>query len=103
MRGGRTLASRFKWTLRSLLKRPQVLACLPASRSMAWDDWLMQGFERADRQLLDAEMLAGHLDPGGSGFAFLAAPRAGVFPDAEYASLLAPPGVCRSSLPASRM
>ena len=53
----------------------------------------MQGFERADRQLLDAEMLAGHLVAEGSMFAFLAAHRAEVFPDADYADLFAPPGV----------
>jgi hypothetical protein len=63
----------------------------------------MQGVERADRQLLDAEMLAGHLVPQGSMFAFLAAHRAGVFPDAGYADLFAPPGVGRPSLPATRM
>ncbi len=63
----------------------------------------MQGFERADRQLLDAEMLAGHLVPEGSVFAFLAAHRAEVFPDADYADLFAPPGVGRPSLPATRM
>ena len=63
----------------------------------------MQGYERADRQLLDAEMLAGHLVPAGSMFAFLAAHRAGVFPDADYADLFAPPGVGRPSLPATQM
>jgi hypothetical protein len=63
----------------------------------------MQGFERADRQLLDAEMLAGHLVPEGSMFAFLAGHRAEVFPDADYADLFAPPGVGRPSLPATRM
>jgi len=63
----------------------------------------MQGFERADRQFLDAEMLAGHLVPGSSMFAFLAAHRAEVFPDADYADLFAPPGVGRPSLPATRM
>lgn len=31
----------------------------------------MQGYERADRQLLDAAALAGHLVPAGSMFAFL--------------------------------
>jgi IS5 family transposase len=36
-------------------------------------------------------------------FAFLAADRAGVFPDADYADLFAPPGVGRPSLPATRM
>ena len=63
----------------------------------------MQGFERADRQLLDAEMLAGHLVPAGGMFAFLAAHRAEVFPDADYADLFAPPGVGRPSLPATQM
>ncbi len=63
----------------------------------------MQGKERADRQLLDAQMLAGHLVPAGSMFAFLAAHRAEVFPDADYADLFAPPGVGRPSLPATRM
>src|SRR6266568_1821053 len=63
----------------------------------------MQGFERADRQLLDAEMLAGHLVPQNSMFAFLAAHRAEVFPDAGYADLFAPPGFGRPSLPATRM
>ena len=54
----------------------------------------MQGFERADRQLLDAAALAGHLIPGGSMFAFLASHRAEVFPDAEYAgTCFPPPGV----------
>src|SRR3974377_933507 len=61
----------------------------------------MQGFERADRQLLDAEALAGHLVPAGSMFAFLAAHRAEVFPDADYADLFAAFG--RPSLPATRM
>jgi hypothetical protein len=70
---------------------------------MTWDDCLMQGFERADRQLLDAEMLAGHLIPENSMFAFLATHRAEVFPDADYADLFAPPGVGRPSLPATRM
>ena len=63
----------------------------------------MQGFERADRQLLDAAALAGHLVPAGSMFAFLAAHRAGVFPDQDYADLFSPPGVGRPSLPATQM
>src|SRR5258707_2124440 len=79
------------------------MACLPAPRSTAWDNGLMQGFERMDRALTDAEMLAGHLVPAGSMFAFLAAHRGGVFPDAGYAALFAPPGVGRPSLPATRM
>jgi IS5 family transposase len=63
----------------------------------------MQGFERMDRQLLDAAALAGHLIPAGSMFAFLAAHRAEVFPDADYADLFAPPGMGRPSLPATQM
>ena len=61
----------------------------------------MQGFERMDRELTDAEMLAGHLVPAGSMFAFLAAHRAEVFPDADYADLFAAFGL--PSLPAIRM
>jgi Transposase domain (DUF772)/Transposase DDE domain len=63
----------------------------------------MQGFERADRQLLDAAALAGQLVPAGGVFGFLAAHRAEVFPDADYADLFAPPGVGRPSIPATRM
>src|SRR5262249_39819096 len=63
----------------------------------------MQGFERADRQLLDAAVLAGHLVPAGSMVAFLAAHRAEVFPDADYADLFALPGTGRPSLPATQM
>jgi hypothetical protein len=63
----------------------------------------MQGFERADRQPLDAGELAGHLIPAGSMFAFLAAHRAEVFRDADYADLFAPPGLGRPSLPATQM
>jgi len=63
----------------------------------------MQGFERTDGQPLDAAALAGHLIPAGSMFAFLAAHRAEVFPDADYADLFAPPGVGRPSLPAAQM
>jgi hypothetical protein len=61
----------------------------------------MQGFERMDGELLDTAV--GHLVPAGSMFAFLAAHRAEVFPDADYADLFAPPGVGRPSLPATRM
>jgi len=70
---------------------------------MTWDDLFVQGFERVDRQLLDAAALAGHLVPAGSMFAFLAAHRAEVFPDADYADLFASPGVGRPSLPATQM
>jgi hypothetical protein len=61
----------------------------------------MQGFERLNGELLDAAVV--HLVPAGSMFAFLAAHRAEVFPDADYADLFAPPGVGRPSLPATRM
>jgi hypothetical protein len=64
---------------------------------------VMQGFERMDRQLTDAAALAGHLVPENSMFAFLAAHRAEVFPDADYADLFSPPGVGRPSLPATQM
>src|SRR5216683_3178507 len=63
----------------------------------------MQGFERMDRKLTDAAALAGHLIPEGSMFAFLAAHRAEVFPDAGYADLFAPPGLGRPSIPATQM
>jgi hypothetical protein len=63
--------------------------------------FVMQGFERMDGELLDAAV--GKLVPAGSMFAFLAAHRAEVFPDADYADLFAPPGVGRPSLPATRM
>ncbi|HTW03049.1 MAG TPA: IS1182 family transposase [Streptosporangiaceae bacterium] len=58
----------------------------------------MQGVERADRQLLDAEALVGHLVPEGSVFAFLARHRGAVFPAELFADLF--PGVTgRPSLP----
>ena len=63
----------------------------------------MQGFERMDRQLTDVAALAGHLIPAGSMFAFLAAHRAGVFPDEDYADMFAPPGFGRPSIPATQM
>jgi Transposase domain (DUF772)/Transposase DDE domain len=58
----------------------------------------MQGRERADRQLLDAGALAGHLVPEGSVFAFLAAHRREVFPPELFADLF-PAGTGRPSLP----
>src|SRR5579859_4515288 len=80
-----------------------VAVYLPASRSMAWDDCVMQGFERADRQFLDAAAVAGHLVPAGSMFAFLAAHRSDGFSDAEYADLFSRLGVGRPSLSATQM
>ena len=60
----------------------------------------MQGKERADRQLLDAQALVGHLVPAGSMFAFLAAHRGELFADAEFADLF-PSARGRPSVPAS--
>jgi hypothetical protein len=59
----------------------------------------VQGVERADRTLLDAAALVGHLVPEGSMFAFLATHRGAVFPDEEFADLF-PSGRGRPSLPA---
>jgi hypothetical protein len=58
----------------------------------------MQGAERADRQLLDAAALVGHLVPDGSVFAFLAEHRGEVFPAELFADLF-PSGTGRPSLP----
>jgi IS5 family transposase len=69
---------------------------------MFWDDLCMQGRERVDRQLLDAQALVGHLVPAGSMFAFLAAHRGELFTDAEFADLF-PSGRGRPSVPASVM
>ena len=60
----------------------------------------MQGVERADRELLDAGALVGHLVAEGSVFAFLAEHRGRVFPDGEFADLF-PSGLGRPSMPAS--
>jgi hypothetical protein len=70
--------------------------------SIIWDDLHMQGKERADRQLLDAQALVGHLVPAGSMFAFLAAHRGELFSDEEFADLF-PSGRGRPSVPASVM
>jgi transposase len=66
---------------------------------MIWDDLLMQGRSRMDRELLDAEMIAGHLVPPGSVFAFLAEHRSELFPDSFTADLF-PSRTGRPSLPA---
>jgi hypothetical protein len=60
---------------------------------------IVQGVERADRRLLDAAALVGHLVPEGSMFWFLATHRGQVFPDEEFADLF-PSGRGRPSLPA---
>jgi hypothetical protein len=67
--------------------------------SVIWDDLVMQGQSRMDRELLDAEMIAGHLVPPGSVFAFLAEHRRELFPDSFTADLF-PSRTGRPSLPA---
>ena len=62
----------------------------------------MQGKEQADRQLLDAQALVGHLVPAGSMFAFLAAHRGELFTDEDFADLF-PSGRGRPPVPASVM
>src|SRR5215469_4363280 len=62
----------------------------------------MQGRERADRQLLDAQALVGHLVSPGSMFAFLAGHRQELFGDGDFADLF-PSGKGRPSVPASVM
>jgi Transposase domain (DUF772)/Transposase DDE domain len=62
----------------------------------------MQGRERVDRQLLDAQALVGHLVPAGSMFAFLAGHRGELFADEDFADLF-PSGRGRPSVPASVM
>ena len=62
----------------------------------------MQGRERMDRQLPDAQALVGHLVPAGSMFAFLAAHRQDLFTDEFFADLF-PSGRARPSVPASVM
>jgi hypothetical protein len=62
----------------------------------------MQGVERADRELLDAGALVGHLVAAGSMFAFLAGHRRDLFPDGEFEDLF-PSGKGRPSIPASVM
>jgi hypothetical protein len=62
----------------------------------------VQGVERADRQLLDAAALVGHLVAKGSMFAFLARHRLELFADGEFEDLF-PSGRGRPSIPASVM
>ena len=59
----------------------------------------MQGQSRMDRELLDAEAIAGDLVPAGSVFAFLARHRHELFPDSFTADLF-PSRTGRPSLPA---
>ena len=55
----------------------------------------MQGREQACLQLLDAQALVGHLVPGGSMFAFLAARRGELFTDEDFADLFPSGRACR--------
>jgi hypothetical protein len=66
---------------------------------MSWDDLVMQGRPRPDRELWDAGEVAGHLVPPGSVFAFLAGHRAELFPDSFTADLFGS-ATGRPSLPA---
>lgn len=62
----------------------------------------MQGVERPDRELLDAQALVGHLVSAESMFAFLAAHRQDVFADGVFEDLF-PSGLGRPSIPVSVM
>jgi hypothetical protein len=59
----------------------------------------VQGSSHVDRELLDAQMLVGHLVPAGSVFAFLAEHRRRIFPDDAFADLFPSP-TGRPSIPA---
>lgn len=69
---------------------------------MSCDNRFVQGVERPDRELLDAEALVGHLVAPGGMFAFLAGHRQDLFPDNEFEDLF-PSGKGRPSIPASVM
>jgi transposase len=66
------------------------------------DDLGMQGRSDDQRELLDAESVAGHLLKAGSVFAFLAAHRGELFPDEMFTDLF-PTGRGRPSVPADVM
>jgi transposase len=66
------------------------------------DDLRVQGRSEDQRDLLDVESVAGHLLKPGSVFAFLAAYRRELFPDAMFADLF-PSGRGRPSVPADVM
>jgi hypothetical protein len=74
-------------------------AFLPATCSIIWDDLVMQGISRTDRDLWDAGEVTGHLVAPGSVFAFLAEQRRELFPDSFTADLF-PSRTGRPSLPA---
>jgi hypothetical protein len=66
------------------------------------DDFGVQGRSECQRELLDAESVAGHLLKADSVFAFLAAHRRELFPDEMFADLF-PTGRGRPSVPADVM
>jgi hypothetical protein len=66
------------------------------------DDFGVQGRSDSQRELLDAESVAGHLLKADSVFAFLGAHRQELFPDAMFADLF-PTGRGRPSVPADVM
>jgi IS5 family transposase len=66
------------------------------------DDFSVQGRSDCQRELLDAESVAGHLLKAGSVFGFLAAHRRELFPDEMFADLF-PTGRGRPSVPADVM
>jgi hypothetical protein len=66
------------------------------------DDFGVQGRSDSQRELLDAESVAGHLLKAGSVFGFLAAHRRELFPDEMFADLF-PTGRGRPSVPADVM
>ena len=66
------------------------------------DDFGVQGRSDDQRELLDAESIAGHLVKAGSVFAFLADHRQELFPDEMFADLF-PTGRGRPSVPADVM
>ena len=66
------------------------------------NDFGVQGRSDSQRELLDAESVAEHLLKAGSVFAFLAAHRRELFPDAMFADLF-PTGRGRPSVPADVM
>jgi hypothetical protein len=78
----------------------------PARRSGVFadcgDDFGVQGRSDSQRELLDAESVAGHLLKADSVFAFLAAHRQELFPDEMFADLF-PTGRGRPSVPADVM
>jgi len=67
--------------------------------SRVGDTWGMQGNSESGMELLDAGVVAGHLVPDGSVYAFLAEHRRRLFPDAMFADLF-PSGRGRPSVPA---